>query len=58
MVEPTAVGDEARGVRPVKSTVPSVRDHCGRGRTTKSPSVQGQGGNGAALLRQDGDGRQ
>jgi len=43
---------------PVKSTVPSVRDHCGRGRTAKWPSVQGQDGNGAVFLRQDGDGRQ
>jgi hypothetical protein len=42
----------------VKSTVPSVRDHCGRGRTAKSPSVRGQDGNGAVFLKQDGDGRQ
>jgi hypothetical protein len=42
----------------VMSTVPSVRDHCGRGRTAKSPSVRGQDGNGAVFLRQDGDGRQ
>jgi len=37
------------------STVPSVRDHCGRGRTAKSPSVRGQDGPGAVFLRQDGD---
>jgi len=42
----------------VMSTVPSVRDHCGRGRTAKSPSVRGQDGNGAVFLRQGGDGRQ
>jgi hypothetical protein len=37
----------------VMSTVPSVRDHCGRGRTAKSPSVRGQDGPGAVFLRQD-----
>jgi len=45
-------------LRTVMSTVPSVRDHCGRGRTAKSPSVQGQDGNGAVFLKQDGDRRQ
>jgi len=35
-----------------------VRDHCGRGRTAKSPSVRGQDGPGAVFLRQDGDGQQ